>query len=342
MAAPRLAVIGCGAVTRDVHLPALRELPELRLVGLVDSRREHADELARGCEGVWAAADHREALDRVDAVLVASPPHLHAAHAIDCLRAGVHVLVEKPMALGVVDCDRMIAAAEQSGAILAVALNRRFFDSNRLVKDLVDGGVLGPIRRFEIAGEGTCPWPMRSAYRYRREHGGGILADTGIHFLDLLCWWFGTCERLEYRDDAEGGVEAECHVRLEFAGGVAGELLLTRLRDVPSFFRFEFEGGALLLENAGSEPSPRVRLEVAGVEWNTADAGAPRSRREIFRRQLADFAAAIRDGREPFVPGREGRRSVELLARCYADRRRLEHPWEAPVRVPQQLVAGRR
>ncbi len=332
MTAPALAVIGCGAVARAVHLPALSELPEFQLVGLVDARLEDARELAETYDVAWTARDHRDVLGRADAALLAVPPHLHAPIAIELLRAGVHVLVEKPMALTVADCDGMIDAAAETGAVLAVGLHRRFFDSNRLVAQLVASGVFGRVRRFELSGEGLYPWPMRSAYRYDRGHaGGGVLADTGIHYLDLVGWWFGDCERIDYCDDAEGGVEAECQLRLEFGGGVAGDVVLSKLRDLPSRFLFEFDRATLVFENAGSEPSPRVRLDAAGQGWEPPGGvlgGSPVTRKEAFRVQLRDFASAIREGREPFVPGREGRRSVDLLERCYSARRRLEHPWE--------------
>jgi predicted dehydrogenase len=320
-------------MTQDVHLRALSECAEFRLAGLVDARIDFVRELGQQFEVDWTASDHADALGRVDAVLLALPNHLHAPVAVDFLEAGVHTLVEKPMALTVADCDRMIAAAEQSGAVLAVALNRRLFHSNRLVRTLVETGAFGRARAFRVSGEGLYPWPMRSAYRYDPAFaGGGILADTGIHVLDLLCWWFGECTSVDYFDDSEGGVEAECHIQLVFADGVSGDVVLSRVRDVPSEFGFEFEDGKLTFHNAGSEPSPGCRLVVGDREWEPIGehgaVGPPTTRREIFRRQFADFAVAIQTGCEPSVSGREGRRSVELMERCYGARRRLEHPWE--------------
>jgi predicted dehydrogenase len=328
-----LAVVGCGAMTRDVHLPALSECAEFRLAGLVDARIDFALQLGEQFGVDWTASNHADAVGRVDAVLLALPNHLHAPVAIDFLEAGVHTLVEKPMALTAADCDRMIDAAERSGAVLAVALNRRLFHSNRFVRTLVETRAFGRARAFRVSGEGLYPWPMRSAYRYDPTFaGGGILADTGIHVLDLLCWWFGDCTSVEYADDSEGGVEAECHIELVFACDVSGDVVLSRARDVPSEFWFEFERGKLTFQNAGSEPSPRCRLVAADREWEPIGehgaVGPPTTRREIFRRQFADFAAAIRTGCEPSVSGREGRRSVELMERCYASRRQLQYPWE--------------
>ena len=158
------------------------------------------------------------------------------------------------------------------------------------------------------------------------------MADLGIHALDLLSWWFGSVDRLSYRDDARGGVEAEAHLELEFESGVSGRVMVTKLRDVPDSIRVDFAHGTLLLEDAGSEPSPRVRLRASGGEWEpvepiAASRRAP-TRRDVFSRQFADFQLAIREGVDPVVSGREGRRSVQLLERCYRERLPLSHPWE--------------
>ncbi len=224
----------------------------------------------------------------------------------------------------------MIDSATRSGSVLAVGLQRRFFGANRLVAAAVHERRFGPARSFELSEGGRYRWPMRSSFALdRTQAGGGVLADLGIHALDLVSWWFGSVARLSYRDDARGGVEAEAHVELEFESGVSGRVMVTKLRDVCDSIQVEFADGTLLLEDAGSEPSPRVRFRPSGGEWEpieTAEAGL--RRREVFARQFADFQRAVREGADPVVSGREGRRSVELLERCYRERLPLIHPWE--------------
>jgi predicted dehydrogenase len=330
----KLAVVGCGAITEVIHMPVASASPDFRVAGLVDARHEFAQALASSYDADWTASDHREAIDRgVDAVLLAVPHHLHAPMAIEFLRAGIHVLVEKPMALCVRDCDRMIESAAGSGSVLAVGLVRRFFDSNRLVAAVVRSRLLGRARRVEVSEGDVYRWPMRSGFAFdHAQAGGGTLANLGVHTLDLLSWWFGKVDRLEYRDDAQGGVEAECQASLQFVAGPRAEVLVTKLRDVGSTYRLEFDRGTLLIEDAGSEPSPRIRLIASRLDWEPAgarrDSSKSTTRREMFGRQCADFAHAIRERRDPLVSGREGRRSVELLERCYRARRPLIHPWE--------------
>ena len=326
----KLAVVGCGAITEIIQLPVASRSRDVEVVGLVDASGERARELA-GEYGIgWTASDHREVIGRAEAVLLAVPHHLHAPMAVELLDAGVHVLVEKPMALSVAECDRMIDSATRSGSVLAVGLQRRFFGANKLVAAAVHERRFGPARRFELSEGGLYRWPMRSGFALdRAQAGGGVMADLGIHALDLVSWWFGSVERLSYRDDARGGVEAEAHVELEFESGVSGRVMVTKLREVPDSIRVDFAHGTLLLEDAGSEPSPRVRLRASGGEWEPVESteAAP-TRREVFARQFADFQRAIREGVDPVVSGREGRRSVHVLERCYRARLPLIHPWE--------------
>jgi predicted dehydrogenase len=310
----------------------LADRPDVEVVGLVDTNLERARELAATHDVAWTASNHREAIEAADAVLLAVPHHLHEPMAVELLDAGLHVLVEKPMALSVAQCDRMIDSAARSGCVLAVGLVRRFFTANRLVAAAVHDCALGRAQSFELSEGGLYRWPIRSGFALdRSQAGGGVLATLGIHALDLLSWWFGPADSLTYRDDARGGVEAEARLEIEFESGVRGDVLVTKLREVPDRIRVNFERGSLLLEDAGSEPLPRVRLITSGVEWepvNLMGETERPTRRDVFGHQFADFERAIRDGDEPTVGGREGRRSVELLERCYRERAPLIHPWE--------------
>lgn len=328
----RLVVIGCGAITRLVHLPVLSESPDFRIEGLVDVRPEHADELAASHGVAWTGTDHREASGRADAAILAVPHNLHAPIAMELLGSGVHTLVEKPMALRVSDCDQMIATATRSGAVLAVGLVRRFYGPYRRVAAILRSNVLGRVRHFEVSEGGLYRWPMRSGFAFdHAQAGGGTLVNLGVHVLDLLSWWLGPVECVEYCDDAEGGVEAECQIRMRFASGAEGDVLVTQLRDVPNRCRLECERGTLLIEDGGSNPAARLSVISDGHERVAEEEHSepePATRQEAFAHQLADFAGAIRTGRDPVVPGREGRHSVELLTRCYEARTPLTHPWE--------------
>jgi predicted dehydrogenase len=116
----KIGIVGCGAVTAKYHLPALQQIAGVRLAALADPALARARELAAQFGVPHAVADYREILDRVDAVVLALPHHLHAPIGIAVLNAGKHVLMEKPLANTVAECDALIAAARGASCILAV------------------------------------------------------------------------------------------------------------------------------------------------------------------------------------------------------------------------------
>jgi predicted dehydrogenase len=344
----RLAVVGCGAVAQIHHVPAIAASDRVEAAVLVDSDPKRARELADRFGIKEVATDYRELPGQVEGAVVALPNSLHAPVSVELLRRGVHVLVEKPMAMTVAECDQMIEAARAGRAVLAVGLDFRFFESSLLVRDLLRDGLLGEIRRFDLR-QGVIPrWPFATDFLLKKEMaGGGVLADFGVHVLDLLLWWLGDLTATDYRDDALGGVESDCEMTLATASGLTGKAEISRTRNLRN--TCVFEGERARLEVGIWDSDPEVRLSIAGSE--VALAGHARRAGEgglnsglsfldTFIRQIEDFARAIRTKREPFVPGSEGRRSLALIESCYAQRRFLELPWSVlPAAAPKEQVA---
>jgi predicted dehydrogenase len=129
----KLAVVGCGAVTKFSHLPAIARSKDVELVALADKSLPRARQLAGECSNDPAALDdYRQIFGKAEAAIVALPNALHAAVTIDLLNHGVNVLVEKPMALNSHECDAMVAAAANNDRVLAVGMARRFASPRNL------------------------------------------------------------------------------------------------------------------------------------------------------------------------------------------------------------------
>lgn len=347
-----VAVVGCGAVATNHYLPVLASSQRAETVLVVDRDGERARQTAERW-GVAAATDHREVPGKADAAVVALPNHLHAPVAIDLLRAGVHVLVEKPMALSGAECDAMIEAAAAGGARLTVGLQFRFFDSTHLVGAILASGVLGRLERFDLRLGVISNWPFASDFMLRKQTaGGGVLVDYGVHVLDLLLVWLGEWEEVRYRDDAMGGVESDCELDLTFASGLAGSVEISRTRNLAN--TCVFTGERARLEVGIWDPDPPIRLLVDGDPADRiADSSDSldllgRARRRAgdgldfngaFRRQIDDLAEALAEGGEPYVTATEARRPVELIEACYAVREPLELPWLEPSRTTSQSRA---
>jgi predicted dehydrogenase len=329
----RIAVVGCGAVAQLHHLPALAASRQAAAAALVDRDLERAQELARRWGVPRVAADVAEVVEHVDAAIVALPNHLHAPVAVDLLRRRIPVLVEKPMAPTVAECDAMIAAAAEAGVPLAVGLEFRFFDSTTTVRELLAAEIVGPLSGYELR-QGVIPrWPFATDFVLRKETaGGGVLADFGVHVLDLLLCWLGDWRDVDCADDARGGLESDAELALTFASGLAGTVEVSRTRNLPNTCRFTGERG--VLEVGIWDPDPEITLRLADRDVQLAGhargGGRVLTFHDAFVRQLDDFAAAVREGRELRVPGSEGRRAIALVEACYARRRSLALPWESP------------
>jgi predicted dehydrogenase len=326
----RVGVVGGGAAAEGIHLPALRRTAGTDLAAIVDPVKARTDALARTF-GVRAGFDdYRDAIPHIDAAILGVPHHLHAPIAIDLLEAGVHVLVEKPMALTTAECDAMIAAAGRSGALLAVGLLRRFAPTLRWTRETLASGLLGPITSFDIREGLVFRWPVKSAAMFSPAC-GGVTADLGAHILDLMLWWFGDCARLHYRDDAAGGVEADAVIEVEMASGVTGRIELSRTRDLRNSCIIRGERGTL---EVGTKTDSTIRLTPANGDATLAGRATtptqqpPGNLADLFAWQMDDFVRAITTRTDPMVTGAEARRSVALIETCYRRRQPLVFPFE--------------
>jgi predicted dehydrogenase len=326
-AAPAVAVIGCGAIARMRHVPALAEHPQVReRLVLVDQDLDRARGLAHEFGVASVAADYRDVLAGVDGVVIALPHHLHCRVALDCLRAGVHVLCEKPLAESAAEVAELVAAAEQSHVTLAVNNTRRVFPPSRRVHELLTEGAIGAVRFLGYYDGTKYDWPNASGFAFGlRGTGKGVLLDVGAHVLDLICWWLGRQPQVtSYADDSFGGSEAVA--KLAFTDGQAhGEVHLSWLAKLPNGFRIEGEAGSIV----GSVYDwQAVELVTRSGKRNVIPLNSRiRTSSDAGRLVVENFLGVIQSGRLPLVSGQDVAPSIAMIEECYARRRRFEMPW---------------
>jgi len=187
----RLALIGCGnmggALVRGLELQAAR----LSVAGTADLDIDRARAAAGSFEGAGAVTDYHALLPDVDAVLIALPHHLHHAVGMECLRAGKHVFMEKPLANSERECLDLIEAAEARSRTLMVGYCMRYHPIVRRLKELLDGRAYGEPFQVSIWTE-QHTWAPPGHWMLRaRTLGGGQLFSHGCHYIDLLLWFLG-------------------------------------------------------------------------------------------------------------------------------------------------------
>jgi UDP-N-acetyl-2-amino-2-deoxyglucuronate dehydrogenase len=224
----RHVIIGAGAGIVKSHIPALA-LPTTELVAVSDinttAGRQRAGELQ--CAFY---TDYRQMLAEThpDVAVIITPPFLHASMAIDCLRAGCHVLTEKPMAIQVAEADQMIETAEHCGRLLGVVLQHRFRPEIIAAHKLIQDGRLGRIQRAELTAVWTRPTSYYKMAGWRATwsgEGGGVLTNQASHNLDVLCHLLGSPAHVyAWTRNLLHHIETEdtAHAMLEWADGALG------------------------------------------------------------------------------------------------------------------------
>lgn len=350
---PDLAIIGCGDVAANRHLPALAQIGWRPRV-LIDRNIARATDLARRFKAQRVASDVSELADgEVAAALIATNMASHAQISLPLLRRGVHLFVEKPMATSYGDAQCMVKAAAANSAVLAVGHMRHYLFVNRWVKALVESGALGDIVGFD-AREGESfhapdRGPLASARAAERigryspafwdaeAQGGGVLPDTGSHTLDTLLWQVGDARVVRYRDDSLGGVEAEALIDLALPNGAKGVVELSRMRDLRNTAIVSGSRGRIeiaLHSNTivSAEPADLTAFELDGVNGG-AMPNEDLYAADMFARELTDWAGAIRAGGAPFVSGASATAAIGVIDECYRNREPLRRLWTGGARA---------
>ena len=342
----RLAIIGCGAAARLCHLPALAAGTPLRLVALVDRVEANARDAATRYAELRAAhstapaeapvvsGDLATVLPGIDAAVVATAHESHAAVATTLLRAGKHVLIEKPLALTVEQAERIRAAAAESGALVMPAHVRRLFPSARWVKSIIDSGRLGTVHRVSWAEGRPYSWPVVSPFMFEPASvGGGVLADSGPHVLDVLLWWLGEPARVtSVADNADGGADSEVAIGLTF-GTVEAQVELSRLRELGNTCAIAAEHGMITVDTGF--PAEYTERDAVGAVIASGPVPVLQPAQGtwvgLFREQFADFDRAIVGEPTRLANFDDGVATVRLLEACRAlPANRLPQPWTGP------------
>jgi predicted dehydrogenase len=303
----RVAVVGAGAISQIAHLPVLSRTRDATLVALCDNDGPKARALADrfGVRDVFTDIDDLFDFDQLDAVVIATPNHLHEPHVLAAIRAGVDVLCERPLSLRSSGVGRIVAAAQAAGRKVVVGNNHRFRSDVQQLQRFMRGGELGAITGIR-GGHYQFRGPQ-SGWRYRRpESGGGAFMELGYPLLDLALWLtdFPDTVRVSAQFDRARGaaaVEDGMAVQIEFAGG----LLFTA--DVA--WNYVGEEDRWWFETRASRGSARLApLRVVkllnGKPTDVSPSGAAARESafiQSYRAELAHFIALVR-GETPYKP----------------------------------------
>ncbi|QDU32220.1 Glucose--fructose oxidoreductase precursor [Poriferisphaera corsica] len=330
----KLAIIGTGNIAQQ-HLKSVEKLNHVELVAVCDVNSEAADKVADEY-GVKAFYDHKALIksNMAEAVLIATPHYFHTDIAIDALRAGLHVLSEKPMAVTKRDCERMLAAHTDQSKVFAVVFNFRTYPALAKAKELLDSGELGEIIRVNVT---ATDWLRTNAYyesgTWRAKwatEGGGVLVNQCPHHIDLIQWLTGVPTRIfavcKFGQHHDIEVEDDVVATFEYANGAVG-IFTTSTGECPGRNRIEIstQKGLLTINNLTeltllrNESTCKDVIETGGMwdnPWPWKCEIPVGSFDDLFGRalrlNLSAFAKAVLGEGEPLAVAEEGMKSVEM------------------------------
>ena len=305
------------------HLDSYKSDPRVELVAFVDTSLERAERFAREVGG-RAYRSHTEMLanESLDAVSLCTVPSTHRDITVDLLRAGVHVLCEKPLAISVAEAEEMSRTAKEQDRLLFTAFKFRFHDEVRRAKELVDSGSLGRILHFRLMFGGFIDM-QGQWYAQKALAGGGIIMDNGPHAADLMRHLFGDMRSITAQVARVQNLEVEDTAKLDvlMASDAVGTGDLSWCVPIPprAYLEIYGEDGAAALDYRGVS-----YIYKTWSEWKRDDNQV--DVKGAFARQIHYFVDAV-GGRNPLALGNgEGVASQRIIEAAYqsvADDRRV-------------------
>ena len=321
----KVAIIGAGLQCRR-RAPVIKDWPGTQLVVIASLHGEHARDMAgkMGCE---SSTDWKSAATRkdVDAVVVCTPPHLHADISMAAMRAGKHVLCEKPLTRTVAEAEQMVAAAKETGRVLKCGFNHRYHPAIWQAKQLFDQGKLGkPLFgrcRYGIVGRPGYENEWRAD---PKQAAGGQFIEQGTHAIDLFRWFMGDIVEvacmtgIEYFKKQTLDDNGMAVFRTKSGATASLHVSLTQWKNLFSFEVFG-EDGYAMVEGLGS--SYGVERLITGRR----DFDAPfqdtitefRGGDVSWKEEWKEFVRAMEERREPLGNGLDGLAAMRVALAAY-------------------------
>ena len=354
----KTAIVGCGKVT-DLHAAALMKLDQSDFRAVCSRTQSKADRYGAkyNVKGYSNIGEMIEA-EGIEVLIVCTPHPFHAEPTIKAAQAGVHVLVEKPLASSLADCDKMILAAKNANVKLGTICQRRFYPPCRRIRRAIDDGKIGKPILGTVYMLGwrdkeyyeSDPW--RGSWEFE---GGGVLVNQAPHQLDLLQWYMGPIEELYgMRDNLNHPyieVEDTAVAVIRFKNGGIGNILVSNSQNPALFGKVmihgdngasvgvQTDGGAMFIAGMTNinEPPLNDYWTVAGeaellAKWRAEDTEEFNSVNAVeyyHQLQIEDFLCSVIDNTTPAITGEDGRRTVEIFTAIYRSQRD-----KGPVKFP--------
>lgn len=323
----QIALVGAGDVGR-YHAEALQQISDARVVGVVDPQRERAEAVAEICASK-AYSGLEACLERVDLVYVLTPPSLHRDLVLAAVRAGKHVVCEKPISVSLADAEAMVRAAREADVKLMVGFNQRFRKGFRRLKELVDSGQLGSILNV---------WSQRLSQRLSRQQGGynwrtdpqlqcGMSIESLSHDIDLVRWMAGeideVCATVRESDPDTPGFDDHANVIFRLADGGMGTIHACWSSHLETNFRGVIgTRGAAFLQGSGLWNLETLRWQTDGMDREKVETLGDIFGPQSYLDEDRHFVECVLHDWQPGVTGEDGLAALRVSHAILASERK--------------------
>ena len=307
----RIGIAGCGGIAGS-HIEAIMEVGGADVVALTDCLAGAALAAAEKTGGKAYVSLEEMLTSGLDALVIATPPKFHRDIAIAALRAGGHVLCEKPLAFNAFEAQEMVEAARANDRILMTAFCHRFHEPVMMTKELIGSGRLGPVVMFRNRFGGKADM-AHTWFGNNEIAGGGVIMDTSVHSVDLFRYLVGDIKNVSAkigRFDQSLSVEDMAILLLESADGVIGTIEGSWATPASAnVIEVYGNDGAAVVDYSGCF---RYFIESEG-DWTVPNMTKPGR----FVLQMAHFLECVRESRQPQVTGEDGLAAMKAIEAAY-------------------------
>lgn len=328
----RVAIIGTGNIS-PAHISAYLAFPErCKITALVDiypeKARAKAEQFGLDAE---ILDSHKLLLGRtdIDLVSICTPPFSHAEITVDFLNDNKHVIVEKPMAASLEECDRMIAAAENSGTVFSVIAQNRFRDPIMKLKHVLDSGKIGRVVHAQIDSfwwRGHCYYDLWWRGLWSKE-GGGCTLNHAVHHIDMLGWMMGLPDKvvamLSNASHNNAEIEDISIAALQYDKGAVAQVTSSVIHhgeEQQLIFQGEHARisapwkvyASTSMNNGFPERNEELENELTSYYESL-----PKLEHSGHQGQIDNVLTAVETGTPPFITGKSGRMTIELITAIY-------------------------
>ncbi len=329
----RTAVVGCGRVSRTAHYDAITKNKYLKLVAICDIDKERANYWGKQLN-VKAYYNIKQLLQKenLDLLSVTAPSGLHFELAMEAAEKGVHVIVEKPLAMTSSDAQKLISFCEKKGVKLFVVLQNRYNRTNALLKDCIANGRFGKIHLIHVNllwSRGIDYYTEDQGWRSKKDMAGGVFTNQAIHYIDMLQWLVDSSPTTAYAQMANDALPVEVEQYgagiITFENGVIASLALSSVAfpdDLEGSITISGEKGIVRIDGKSMNKisiwrfSDPIKEDQEIQKTETSPLTVYGYGHFEFYRRVGEYLSSGKSDNK-LIDGKEGLKSVELLEALY-------------------------